>query len=126
MKSIFSISWKRSKQPRKQRKYRYNAPTHIKRKFMASHLSKELREKYKKRSMVVVTGDTVKIMRGQYKKRTGKVSKVNYQNTKVYIEGIDFVKKDGNKVQYPIHPSNLMIINLKLEDKKRIKLSEKK
>jgi large subunit ribosomal protein L24 len=126
MKSIFSISWKRSKQPRKQRKYRYNAPSHIKRKFMASHLSKELREKYKKRSMVVVTGDTVKIMRGQYKKRTGKVSKVNYQNTKVYIEGIDFIKKDGNKVQYPINPSNLMIMTLKLEDKKRIKLLEKK
>ncbi len=126
MKSIFSISWKRSKQPRKQRKYRFNAPLHIKRKFLSVHLSKELREKYKKRNMVVVVGDTVKVMRGQYKKRIGKVSKVNYQNTKVYIEGVDFIKKDGNKVQYPINPSNLIITSLKLDDKKRIKLPEKK
>ena len=33
MKSIFSKSWVSSKQPRKQRKYRYNAPDHIKKKF---------------------------------------------------------------------------------------------
>lgn len=126
MKSIFSITWKRSKQPRKQRKYRFNAPAHIKRKFLSIHLSKELKTKHKKRSLTVVKGDTVKVVRGQFKKKTGKVSKVDYQNYKVYIEGIENIKKDGNKTQVPITPSNLIITNLKLDDKKRIALLERK
>ena len=48
MKKKFSESWKSSKQVRKQRKYRYNAPLHIKQKFVNVHLAKELRKKYKK------------------------------------------------------------------------------
>ena len=48
MKSIFSLSWIRSKQPRKQRKYRHNAPLHIKKKFISVNFTKELREKYTK------------------------------------------------------------------------------
>jgi large subunit ribosomal protein L24 len=126
MKSIFSITWKRSKQPRKQRKYRYNAPLHTKRNFLSIHLSKELRTKYKKRSIPVRKGDTIKVLRGQFRKKTGKISKVDYNSIKVYIEGIEVIKKDGNKVQYPISPSNLMITTLKLDDKKRIALLERK
>jgi large subunit ribosomal protein L24 len=126
MKSIFSTTWKSSKQPRKQRKYRFNSPAHIKRKFLGAHLSKELRTKYKKRGITVVKGDTVKIVRGQFKKKTGKVSKVDYQNYKVYIEGIENIKKDGNKTQIPITPSNLIITTLKLDDKKRVALLERK
>ncbi|MBT3691530.1 50S ribosomal protein L24 [Candidatus Woesearchaeota archaeon] len=126
MKSIFSLNWKRSKQPRKQRKYRYNAPLHIRRKFMSSPLSKELKTKYTKNSVTVIKGDTVKVLRGQFKGKSGKVSKSNYQKIKVYIEGVEIIKKDGNKVQYPIHPSNIIITTLKLEDKKRIAALERK
>ena len=32
----------KSKQPRKQRKFLYNAPLHVRRKIMSAHLSKEL------------------------------------------------------------------------------------
>ncbi len=126
MKSIFSLNWKRSKQPRKQRKYRYNAPLHVKRKFMSSPLSKELKTKYKKKNITVIKGDTVKVVRGQFKGKSGKVSKASYQKIKVYIEGVEMIKKDGNKVQYPIHPSNILITTLKLEDKKRIAALERK
>jgi large subunit ribosomal protein L24 len=126
MKSIFSITWNRSKQPRKQRKYRYNAPLHVKKKFMSSQLLKELKTKYNKKSVRVVKGDTVKVMRGQFKGKIGKVSKVDYQKIKIYVEGVELIKKDGNKVQYPIHPSNLMITVLKLDDKKRIAALERK
>ena len=126
MKSIFSKSWKSSKQPRKQRKYRFNAPAHLKRKFLSVNLSKELKTKYKKRNVPIVKGDSVKVMSGQFKKRTGKVSRVDYQNLKIYIEGIENIKKDGNKVQLPITPSNLMIITLKLDDKKRLVSLERK
>ena len=121
MKVKFSKEWKSSKQPRKQRKYRYNAPLHIKGTMMSAHLSKELKEKYKKRSARVVKGDKVKISRGQFKTKTGKVERVDTKQGKVYITGIEMMKKDGTKTMYPINPSNLILIELHLEDKKRVK-----
>ena len=126
MKTKFSSSWIKSKQPRKQRKYRHNAPLHIKQKFVSAHLSKELHKKYSKRSMNVRKGDSVKIMRGQFKNKTGKVEEVSLKKTLAYISGIEFVKKDGTKARYPIHPSNLMITELNMDDKMRNKVLERK
>ena len=126
MKKKFSKNWIKSKQPRKQRKYRYNAPLNIKSKFMGCHLSKELREKYKKRSITIRKGDSIKVLRGQFKKKTGKIDRVDIKKSKVYITGIEVVKKDGTKALYPIHPSNLIINELNLEDKRRIKRMEKR
>ncbi|MEE9525247.1 MAG: 50S ribosomal protein L24 [Candidatus Woesearchaeota archaeon] len=122
----FSKEWIKSKAPRKQRKYRYNAPLHIRNKFMSVHLSKELKEKHKKRNITVRKGDTVKILRGQFKGKTGKIDRVNLKSTKVYIQGIESTKKDGTKTFYPFNPSNLMIIELNLSDKKRAKSLERK
>ena len=126
MKKEFSKSWKSSKQPRRQRKYRYNAPLHIKGKFMSVHLSKELREKYGKRNTAIRNGDTVKVLRGQFKGKTGKIDRVDLKKTKVYIVGIEVSKKDGTKAFCPFTPSNLIITELNLEDKKRVKSLERK
>ena len=120
MKKKFSIAWKSSKKPRKQRKYIVNAPLHIKRKLLSSHLSKPLRKEYKTRSIKIRKGDTVKIMRGEYKKRTGKITKVDIKRQRVYIEGIEITKKDGTKRLQPINPSNLLIEALQT-DKRRLK-----
>ncbi len=125
MKKKFSISWKRSKQPRKQRKYRYNAPLHIKQKFMHAHLSKELRKKYGKRSFSLKKGDKVKIVRGQFKKRDGKVDRIDLKKERVYVGGLEILKKDGTKTMYPIHPSNLIISELSLDDKMRQKILDR-
>lgn len=123
----FSIIFRKSKQPRKQRAYRYNAPLHIRQKFIHSHLSKELREKYNKRSIGLKKGDKVKIMRGQFKGKNGSVERIDLKKSKAIITGIEFVKKDGSKTVYPIHVSNLMIIELNLEDKiRKSKLEVKK
>ena len=121
-----SKSWKRSKQPRKQRKYRYNAPLHIKQKFMKTHLSKELREKHKTRSLILRKGDKVKIERGQFKNKTGSVDRIDLKKEKIQISGIEVLKKDGTKAFYPINPSNLTITELNLEDKKRAGILERK
>jgi len=118
---FWSKHWKSSKKPRKQRKYVYHAPLHVRHKLLSAHLSKELREKYKKRSFPVRKGDEVQIMIGKFKKKTGKISRVDLKKIKVYIDGITRKKVDGSEVQIPTHPSNLKIINLNLEDKKRIK-----
>jgi len=126
MKRKFSKSWKSSKQPRKQRKYRHNAPLHIKQNFMKSHLSKELRTKYKKRSAILRKGDNVKIIRGQFKGKTGKVDLKSIKKGFVYVNGIEVIKKDGSKVNYPLNPSNMIITELNLDDKKRIESIERK
>ncbi|MDP7141273.1 MAG: 50S ribosomal protein L24 [Candidatus Woesearchaeota archaeon] len=125
MKKQFSNSWKSSKQPRKQRKFRFNAPLHIKQKFVRAHLSKELRAKYGRRAVTLRKKDTVKIARGQFKGKTGKVDKVDLRNCKVYVAGITVTKKDGNTAFFPLYPSNLIITELVLEDKERQKILDK-
>lgn len=124
MKKEFSLSWKSSKKKRKQRKYVANAPIHIKRKFIVSSLAKGLRKTYKKRSLVLRKKDTVKIMRGSFKKKTGKVIGINVKKANVFVEGMQRTKKDGTKVNVPFDASNLQIIELNLDDKKRIKRKE--
>lgn len=121
MKKKFSTKWKSSKQPRKQRKYQVNAPFHIRTKFFSAALSKELRKKNKKRSLPIRVGDKVIVVRGQFKKKEGKIVRVNRKRVRVYIDSIQLQKKDGSKTFYPVHPSNLIIRELNLEDKERIK-----
>ncbi len=119
MKQKFSKHWKSSKQPRKQRKYLANAPLHLKKKFININLSKELRKKYGKRNISVRKGDIIKIMRGKFKKKQGKIIEVNTKTSKISVEGIQIKKQDGSKVNIKLQPSNLQIIELNLEDRKR-------
>lgn len=115
----WSSQWKSSKKPKKQRKYRDNAPLHKKQKLMGCHLSKELRKKHNVRAVQLRKGDKVRIMRGSFRGKTGKVDDVNLKKLKATITGIEVSKKDGSKVKPYIHPSNMMIIELDLSDKRR-------
>ncbi len=124
MKIKFSKHWKASKQPRKQRKYSANAPLHLKRKLLGVNLTKELRKKYGKRNLPVRKGDSVRIMKGRFKNKQGKIISVDVKNLKLKIDGIMIKKRDGSKVGVKIHPSNLQIVELNLEDKKRMKMSK--
>jgi len=123
---LWSKLWKASTQPRKQRKYRANAPLHIRRKLVSAHLSKELHSKHNMRNIPIIVGDKVKIARGSFKNKTGTIEKVDRKDLKVFVSGIENIKKDGSKSLYPIDPSNVIIIELKLDDKKRIKSNEDK
>ncbi|MEK6936761.1 MAG: 50S ribosomal protein L24 [Nanoarchaeota archaeon] len=125
MKNAFSKKWISSTQPRKQRKYIANAPFNIKQKMMSSHLSEELIKKYKRRNFPVKKGDKVIIMRGQFKGKLGLINNVNLRKLRIYIDGAEMTKKDGTKSFYPIHPSNVLIKELNLEDKERKKSVEK-
>ncbi len=125
MKKEFSKYWSGSKQPRKQRKYLAKAPLHIRKKFVSVNLSKELRKKHEKRNVGVRKGDLVKIIRGKFKGKRGKITMVKLKISKVLIEGIQVKKLDGSKVEVKMQPSNLQIVELNLEDRKR-KLNKKK
>ena len=126
MEKKWSSSWNASIQPTKQRNFRRNAPLHILRKFIHSHLSKELRKKYSTRSLSLRVGDKVKIMVGNFKGKEAKVSDVNTKAAKVYIEGMDRTKKDGSKARVPFNASNLMITALGKEDRRVQKKTETK
>ncbi len=116
----------KSKKPRKQRKYIRTASIHERRKMMSSHLSEELMKEHSRRNSPVRKGDEVSIMRGKFRGKTGKISKVDLKKYKTYIEGIKIRKTDGTERQAPIHPSNLKIIKLNLEDKRRVAALKRK
>ena len=92
---------------------------HKVRKHCSSMLSKQLSEEYKTRSMGVISGDTVSIMRGAHKGIEGKVTKVNYKKNFLHIEGVTMEKANGDTIFVPLSPSKVMITKINLEDKRR-------
>ena len=120
MKIEFSKSWIGSKQPRKQRKYLAKAPLHLRSDFMHAPLSKDLKKKYGKNALQIRKGDQVKVMRGAFKKKVGAVISVNLKKIRITVEGIQRTKKDGSKIFVALHPSKVMIIEIKSDDKFRI------
>jgi large subunit ribosomal protein L24 len=84
-----------------------------------STLADNLREEYGMRSIRVIKGDNVRVMRGEYNGIEGKIEKVNTQRGTLAIEGIQREKVRGGNVKVQIHASNVKIIGLNLDDKKR-------
>ncbi|EUB62424.1 60S ribosomal protein L26 [Echinococcus granulosus] len=115
-----------SSSSRKARKRHFNAPSHIRRRLMSAPLSKELRTKYKVRSMPIRRGDEVQIVRGERKENSSaKVIKVYRKKFVIHIERVQCKKSNGVYVPIGIHPSNVVITKLKL-DKDRRNLLERK
>lgn len=113
-------------QPRKSRKLLYNLPNHLARRQVSAHLSDDLIKKYDRRSLTVRKGDTVRVLRGEYRGTTGKVLEVDTKDRKVTIEGVTLTKADKTQKPRPIDPSNVEITKLDLTDRlRREKLGEK-
>jgi large subunit ribosomal protein L24 len=105
----------------------YNPTFHTRSKQLGSQLSEELRKKYGKKSVRVIEGDSIKIVRGEFKGVDGKVSKISTKKSSVSVEGVKKEKTKGDKFDVYIHTSNLLVTGLNTEDKWRIaKLEGKK
>lgn len=100
-------------------KMMYLAPMHLVSKQLAAPLSDDLQQKYNQTSARVVEGDSVKVLRGEFKGIEGKVTNVSTEKRGIAIEGIKREKLKGGNVDIYIHPSNVMITALNLEDKWR-------
>jgi large subunit ribosomal protein L24 len=111
---------------RKQRKAYFNAPIHVKQNNISAHLEENLLLKYDRRSVPLISGDTVKIMRGSYKGHEDKVAKIHVKEFRIEVEGVTITKADGKKIAKPLHPSNLLITKLNLTDKWRRQNLERK
>ena len=89
-------------------------------------ISKDLRKKYSRRSARIMLDDTVKVIRGEYKGITGKISKISTERNSIAIEGNKKEKLKGDKVDVYIHTTNVIITALNTDDKWRLKILEKK
>ena len=98
---------------------------HKREKLLGANLSENLRNQHKKRSMRVIKGDTVRILRGEYVGIEGKVEKVNTERSTLSIEGVQREKIRGGKVKVQIHASNVQIISLNTDDEYRMKGTQK-
>jgi large subunit ribosomal protein L24 len=96
-----------------------HVPKHQLDKMVSATLADSLRQQYGRRSARVVKGDSVRVMRGEYKGVEGKVDKVNVKFDTLIIEGIQHDKVKGGQVKVPIHASNVMITSVKTDDKLR-------
>ena len=94
---------------------------HKRDKFLGANLSVNLREQHSKRSMRVIKGDTVRILRGEYVGIEGKVEKVNTVRSTLSIEGVQREKIRGGNVKVQVHASNVQIISLNTDDDYRLK-----
>lgn len=103
----------------------FQAAHHTRSKQLGSTLSKELREKYGRRSARVIEGDTVRVMRGEFKGIDGKVTQISTEKNSIAVEGIKREKLKGGNVDIYIHTSNVMITGMNLDDKWRQNRLEK-
>ena len=104
----------------------YRAVNNVRNKQIGAALSKQLRQKYHRRSIRIVKGDTVKILRGEYKGIDGKVTKISLEKNSIAVEGVQREKLKGGKIDLYIQSSNTVITSLNTEDNWRIKKLEHK
>ena len=89
-----------------------------------SLLSSELRERHGRKSARPRAGDSVRIVRGEFKGIEGKITKVDPDAGLIMVEGVTREKLKGGTSPVPIHSSNVIITTLVLEDKLRKKRLE--
>lgn len=114
------------RKPSTVRKRWFNAPLHRRRKYLSAPLSPELRAEYGTRSLPVRKGDTVVILKGDWKMKEGKVTRVDTKRMRIYIEGLTRERMDGSTVPIPIRPWNVMITKLDLSDPWRKRILERR
>jgi large subunit ribosomal protein L24 len=89
-------------------------------------LEDSLRKQYGRKNIRVIKGDSVRVIRGEYKGVEGKVDRVDTEHATFRIEGIQREKIRGGQVKFPIHSSKVMVIALNLDDKYRSEQLQKK
>eukprot|EP00811_Abedinium_folium_P013132 NODE_22202_length_718_cov_2.949239.p3 GENE.NODE_22202_length_718_cov_2.949239~~NODE_22202_length_718_cov_2.949239.p3 ORF type:complete len:130 (-),score=41.82 NODE_22202_length_718_cov_2.949239:197-586(-) len=110
---------------RKSRKAHFTAPSSVRRKLMSSRLSKELREKYHVYRVPIRRDDEVRVMRGHFFDREGKVTAAYRKKWVIHVERITRDKANGQTVQIGLHPSKVMITKLKLDKKRKALLDRR-
>ena len=110
---------------RKPRKAHFSAPSSERRKLMSAPLASELKAEYGANAVPIRVNDEVRVTRGKYKNREGKVCQVYRKKWVIHIERITREKVNGATVNVGVDPSKVVITKLKI-DKDRKALLERK
>ncbi|GAA5983978.1 hypothetical protein JCM10908_005999 [Rhodotorula pacifica] len=110
---------------RKAHKAHFAAPSSVRRVIMSAPLSKELRAEHGTRSIPIRKDDEVKIVRGTYKGREGRVTTCQRKNFRIFVEGVSRDKGNGATVPIGVNASNVVITKLKLDKDRKNILSRK-
>jgi large subunit ribosomal protein L24 len=119
-KQNWSNDWNSSTNPGKQRKYRRNAPNHVKDKLVSANLDPELREELETRTIKLAVGDRVELMRGDDKGKEGIVKRIDRDEQKVYVSNITVERQNGTETEKPLRPSNLQVKALNIDNETRL------
>lgn len=76
-------------------------------------------QKHGVKHLAVRSGDSVRILRGDFAGLEGKVERVEYSTGRVFVEGMTREKAAGVSSKLPVHASKVLITNINLSDKWR-------
>lgn len=119
MSKDWSGEWQNSTNPGKQRKYRANAPHHKVKQFLSARVADDVRSKVGSKTLSVRAGDRVKVVRGDFSGKRGEVARVDTDDYKLYIEGVNRETVSGSETKVAIDPSNVVVTKLNLGDEER-------
>ncbi len=104
---------------RKSKKAFIEMPLHKRVKAIAAPVAKKMESEYGKRAISIRKGDTVKIVRGSFKGKEGKVIEVILSKLKIIVDSAKRKKSDGTEFNVAIDPSKVVIVDLNKSDSKR-------
>ena len=110
---------------RKSRKAHFTAPSSERRKLMSASLSQELKKQHNCRSIPVRKEDEVRIVRGSFKGKEGKVVQVYRKKWVIHVDKVTRDKVNGASVQVGIDPSKCVITKLKMDKSRKAILARK-
>ena len=102
--------------PRRQRKALYTASTFERRRRMTVPLSRELRRRFRARSLPVRKGDTVRVLSGSFVGREERVAKVDRRAYAVILDNVTVKSGEDKLKPLPIRTSHLVLTRLNLSD----------
>jgi large subunit ribosomal protein L24 len=114
-----------SKKPNKSRKEMYDMPMHKAAKQVAAHLDEKLQKELGRRSITLRKGDTVKVLRGSFNGKEGKITSVDRGARKIFIEKLIIKKSNGKEIPVKVDASNVLVIDIDRTDRKRTAKKEK-
>jgi large subunit ribosomal protein L24 len=102
--------------PRRQRKALYSADTFERRIRMGVPLSRELRSRFRRRTVPVRKGDTVRVLAGSFVGREERVAKVDRRGYRVTLDNVTLKTADEKLKPLSLGVGNLVITRLNLSD----------
>ena len=110
---------------RKSRKAHFTAPSSERRKIMSSPLAAELKKQYGANAVPIRVNDEVRVVRGKYKNREGKVSQVYRKKWVIHITNVTREKVNGQTINAGIDPSKVLITKLHMDKDRKALLARK-